>query len=214
MVKTVQQLVTAAEKAIYQSAGAQVQVYSEDILAEQVRDAFTFFFTKAFWPQFRKREQRTLDGTTGQITAVLTYITQYDDIQHVFAGTSHQPLPVLPDEYNTLNMVGSSPRYVDGSADAKLFTIYPLTAIGDVLVSGRARPDISAMDSVVPCDEGFIVHYVAWSYFIDDGANPAAAAKHQMLFEQRLITLEQDAFSKPIALDSHAGRIPSEWFTS
>lgn len=210
--KTLAQLVTAVETALYQSAGPQVQVYSQDILAQMIQQGFNHVFDKRFWHDFRKREQRTLNGTTGQVTAVLTFINEYRDIQYVFRDGSKRPLPILPTMYNTLSMSGTTPRYIEASGDSKLFLVYPLTSVGDVLVLGRARPTADyAMDEEVEFDQTCLTHYAAWQYFADDGANPASAARHQGLFETRLKTLELADQQFAVQLDSMTGDIPTEW---
>lgn len=211
--KILSALISDVERELYQLAGPQVQIYSQDIIAQMIQQAFNHVFLKRYWGYFRKREERTLDGVTGQITAPLTYISDYHDIQHVYREGSQRPLPVLPSTYNTLGMTGSAPRFITPSGDANLFTVYPLDAEGDVLVIGRRRPTADyAMDEEVEFDPTFLVHYVAWSYFTDDGSNPASALKHQVLFEKRLEELERADAQHAVVLDPHQGEIPQDWY--
>lgn len=210
--KLLSALVSDVERELYQLAGPQVQIYSQDILAQMVQQAFDHFFLKRYWSYFRKREERTLDETTGQITAPLTHISEYEDIQHVFRENSQRPLPKLPDTYNTLGMQGTSPRFIAPSGNANLFTIYPVTAEGDVLVVGRRRPAEYAMDEEVEFDPTCLVHYVAWSYYCGDGSNPAEVAKHQGLFEDRYKQLVLADQQHAISLDGRSSEIPTEWY--
>lgn len=210
--KTMTELVTDVEAALYQSAGPQVQIYSQSIITQMVQDAFDHFFLKRFWNQFRKREQRTLDGVTGQITAVPTFISDYHDLEHVFRENSDRPLPQLPHSLNTLNLSGATPKFIEASGDTKLFTVYPLTATGNVLLVGRRRPAQYAMEDVVEFDPLVLKHFAAWNYFCDDGANPASASKHQVLFEKRLKELELADEQHAVVLDPYATALPDQWY--
>lgn len=210
--KTLAALTTEVEQALYQVAGPTVQIYSEAILQQMVQDAFDHVFLKRFWHRFCTREQRTLDGTTGQPTLALTNIKFYEDIQYVFRDGSKRPLPVLPSTYNSLNMQGTTPRFVEAAANTKLITCYPLTSVGDVLISGRRRPTAYASGDIVEFDSTCLKHYTVFSYFVDDGSNPAAASKHQALFETRLKELEMadQQFNTP--LDNFSTEIPEQWY--
>lgn len=216
MFKTMQALITDVEKALYQSAGPSVQVYSQDLIMDMIQDGFNHVFTKRWWPQFRTRESRILNGTTGYITVPLTLIKSYEDIRYVYGPNSARPLTSLPMQMNTLAdgfNVGTTPRWIEGDATNTL-RVWPNTAIGTILVVGRARPDPYIITDVVQMDPTLLKHFAAWSYFVDDGSNPAAAAKHQGLFETRLDQLENDNFNEPIMLDAVSERVPTEWSES
>lgn len=211
---TVQELIIAVETALYQSAGSAVQVYSQDVIAQKIQMGFDHFFTKAWWPQFRVREQRVLDGVNGYVTVPITTITQYDDIRYVFREQSDTPLSKLPLNANLLSpqfSSGDSPKFIEADA-ANLFRVWPNIATGTVLVVGRARPARFLLDSEVPMDDTLIIHYVAWSYFTDDGSNPEAALKHQTMFEARLKQLTHDMFNEPIRLDPRQNTVPDRWY--
>lgn len=210
--KTLLQLVTDVEVALYQSAGPQVQIYSQDIIVQMIQRAFDAVFIKRYWSQFRKREVRTLNGTTGTITAPLTFIKQYSDIQYVFRDGSQRPLPKLPTDFNTINFTGGTPKFVEPSGDSNLINIYPLDSTGQILIVGRRCPDPYAMDQTVEFDSTYLVNAVAWEYFVDDGSNPGSASKHQMLMETRLRQLEMDDEQHAIQLDPFASEIPTDWY--
>lgn len=214
MQKTLQALVTDTEKALYQSAGPGVQVYAEDIIARLINEAFDHCNKQEFWPQYRKRETRTLDGVTGQVTAPFTYIADWEDIQHVFRDGSDRPLPIMPASFNTIAHPPSSsvPRFIEASGDSNLFRVYPLDAIGTVQVIGRTtRTADFALTDVVPFDAQALTHYAAWSYFTDDASNPAAAAKHQGLYEMRMKKIRDNAFDHAVQLNPQSGYIPDRW---
>lgn len=215
MHKTLQALVTDTEKALYQSAGPGVQVYAQDIIARHINEAFEHIYKQRYWPQFRKRETRTLDGVTGQVTVPFTYIQDWEDIQHVFRRGSDRPLPVLPASYNSLDdpVNHATPRYIEATGDANLFRIYPLAAEGDVLVVGRATQlvEYGLLDEV-PFDHLALVHYAAWTYFTDDASNPASAAKHQGLFESRMKVILDNSQNHEIELNPNSAYIPDRWY--
>lgn len=213
MYKTMQALITDVEKALYQSAGPSVQLYSQDIIMQHLQDAFDHIFTKRWWPQFRKRETLTLDGVTGYTTTLPVYIKLYEDIRYVYPDTGSRPLSKLPLGINTLSNGfnnGSTARWVEGDA-ANIFRVWPAGSVGQVSVVGRARPDPFIITDTVPIDATLMRHFAAWSYFVDDSSNPDAAEKHRNLFETRLQQFESDSFNEPIMLDQNSTRVPTEW---
>ena len=212
--KTMSALITDIERALYQSAGPTVQLYSQDIIMQMVQDAFDHLFTAHWWMRFRVRETRTLDGTTGTITAPLTNIKQYDDILHVYNAYDKRPIPILAGGSNThdsLYTTGSVARYIDADANS-LFVVYPLSAAGTILVVGRKRPNVFSITDDVPFDHVAIKHFACWSYYVDDDSNPSAAAKHQGLFETRKQQLMLDDRNHRTVLDPQAERYPSTWY--
>lgn len=215
MHKTMQALITDTERALYQGSGPGVQVYAQDTIARFIQEGYEHCYKQKFWPQFRQRETRILDGVTGQVTVPFTFIQDWEDIQHVFREGSDRPLPVLPASYNTLNNPTSSttPRFIEASGDANLFRIYPADATGNIQVVGRTTRlvEFGLLDTV-PFDNVALVHYAAWSYFTDDASNPAAASKQQGLFESRMNKIWDDAQSHSIEINPSAGYVPDRWY--
>lgn len=211
--KTMQALITDVEKAIYQSAGPSVQLYSQDIIMQHLQDAFDHIFTKRWWPQFRVRETLTLDGTTGYPTTPLVHIKLYEDIRYVYPDIGSRPLSKLPLATNVLSNGfnnGTTARWIEGDA-TNIFRVYPAGATGQVSVVGRERPDPFIITDPVPIDPTLMKHFAAWSYFTDDGSNPGSAEKHRGLFETRLAQFEDDSFNEPVMLDPSSTRVPTEW---
>lgn len=213
MYKTMQALITDVEKAIYQSAGPAVQLYSQDIIMQHLQDAFDHIFTKRWWPQFRAREVLTLDGVTGYPTTPLVNIKLYEDIRYVYPDIGSRPLSKLPLAINTLSNSfnnGTTARWIEGDVN-NVFRVWPSTSVGQISVVGRSRPDPFIITDTVPLDATMLRHFAAWSYFTDDAANPSSADKHRGLFETRLAQFEDDSFNEPVMLDPCATRIPTEW---
>lgn len=211
MHRTLQALVTETQKALYQSAGPGVQVYSQGIIEQHINQAFKHCYRSEWWPQFRKREVRTLNGTTGQVTVPFVYIKDWEDIQHVFRRNSDRPLPQMPSSQSTLDFTGTQARYIEADGTSNLFTIYPLTALDNVEVVGRTTYDEFALTDIVPFDDTCLIHFAAWSYFTDDAANPASAMKHQGLFETRMQKLRDDSFPHAVAINNQNAYIPDRW---
>jgi hypothetical protein len=213
VIKTKQALITDVERELSQSAGPGVQIYAQDIIAGKIEQAWEHCSTAEWWPQFRRRETKVLDGVTGQVTTDFTHLKQWDDIQHVFASSSNRPLPQLPAGYNASGMIGTAARFIEASGDAKLFIVYPLTSLDSVHVVGRTRRTSEhALTDQVNFDHLALVHFAAWSYFIDDQSNPAAAAKHEALFNQRMKTLKNQMSNHAVLLDPRSISIPDRWF--
>lgn len=215
MQKTLQALITDTERELYQSAGPGVQVYAQDRIGSLLNQAYHHCYKQEFWPQFRKREQRTLNGITGLVTAPFTYIADWEDIQHVFRANSDRPLPILPASFNTIDYPPTStyPRFIEATGDANLVKFYPITATGTVLVVGRQTRLVDfGLTDTVTFDHLALIHFAAWSYFTDDASNPAAALKHQGLFETRMQKLKDDAFGHAVQLNPHSGYIPDRWY--
>lgn len=213
MYKTMQALITDVEQALYQSAGPSVQLYSQDVVMSMIQDAFDHVFTKRWWPQFRKRELVTLDGTNGYPLTSPLYIKLYEDIRYVYAGNSQRPLPSLPLGVNVnaqgFNQ-GTTARWVEGDA-GKVIRVWPNSTTDTIMLVGRSRPDPFVITDIVPLDALLIKHFAVWSYFVDDGSSPGSVAKHQGLFEARLQQMQDDNFNEPIVLDAMSDRIPTQW---
>jgi hypothetical protein len=208
-------LMVDTERALYQSAGTSVQVYSQDILLDKLNAAFVTCFEAKWWPQFVTREARTLDGATGKTTAPFTSITSWEDVKSVFRRYSARPLTTMPMSFNSLDLTGTAAKYLEPSADSTLFTVYPLEAIDDIIVVGRARPVRTGaflLADTVPFDDLALKYYAAWEYLVDDASNAGAAEKFQGLFNARMQQLQENAFDNIVPLNSSSHDIPMEWY--
>jgi len=213
--KTMQALVTDVERALYQSAGPGVQIYAQDVIVQKLQAAFNHCFLHKFWPQFRRREVRTLSGVNGLLSTPLTLIREWEDIQYVFRRNSDRPLPHIPSSFNTLHITGTTARYIEATGDSNIFKVWPETAEGDIVVIGRSRPaaDYGLSDTVL-FDATALVHFAAWWYFTDDDSNPAAAETHRGLFESRMGQLVEGAFGNAVELNPRQGYIPDQWYST
>lgn len=216
MQKTMQQLTTDVEKMLYDAAGPAVQVYSQDVLVQKINQAFDRCFSAKFWPQFLRREVRTLNGTTGKTTVPFTYIKEWGDVHSVFRAGSTIPIVTMPESYNLLDLPATTvPRFVEPSNDTTLFTIYPLASTEQIVVVGRERPTNAGnygFLEVVPFDYLALEYLAAWEYAVDDAANGAMASKFETLFNSRMKQLEDDAFKGIVMINPRADNIPMQWY--
>jgi hypothetical protein len=212
--KTGQQLIVDAERLLYQAAGSSVQMYSQDLLLTKLQQAFDFLFLEQWWPQFVRRETKTL--VAGLPTTAFTTILHYEDIRFVYPEGSRTPLPKLPLGTNTLlqsMQQGGHPRYVEYDS-TNLIRCWPADCSGNVLVVGRFRPDEYLITETFEMDSQLLTAYAVWSYFTDDASNPEAAAKTKALFDSRYNTLIKNNFNEPIVLDGGVGMFPLTWTES
>lgn len=215
MQKTLLDLITDVETMLYNAAGPSVQVYSQGVFAQKFNQAFDRVFHAKFWPQFLKRETRTLDGVSGQVTAPFTLIKEWGDVNAVFRENSARPLQTMPESFNLLSLnTGGAPKFLEPSSDSTLFTVYPLNAAGRISVVGRAMPTNTgafALDDTIPFDYLSLEYIVAWEYATDDASNAAMASKFQTLFDSRMKQLEDDAFDNVVLLSPGSDSIPLTW---
>lgn len=210
--KTVIDIVTQAERELHQSAGMSVQVYSQDQLAMLVQNSFDLIFDDVThrWKRFERATIYTLDGTTGHTTTpVSTIYKHYEDIQHVYPGSSTRALA---------NWGGGNPSAITGGTavfvapgDTDIIKVYPSTASGQITVVGKARPDRFTIRDTVPFDAATVAYLTAWQYAVDDGTNPGSAEKLRQLYEQRYKQMKLNSSKEPIALNSSYGNLPMSW---
>lgn len=213
--KTLEALITECEDAIGQSPGINVQVYAQGTIVNLIQDAYLTFVTdsKVRWKRYKTFQNYTLDGSTGRCTVDPTItFKDYMNIHAVYPGDSDRPLSALPGNTNPARITGNRPRFY--SADSsKLIRVYPITAVGQITIVGQSLtlPPFN-LDSVVPFDYLAIKYYVAWQYLNDDGANPAAAERNRMLFQNRWDQLKKSQESEPVSLTGRGTQIPTTWY--
>jgi len=213
MLKTLMQLTVDTERMLYQAAGVNTQVYAQDVIMQKLQHAFDHCFTAKFWPSFVRREARMLDGITGKPVLPFSLIKEWKDVSDVFRANSQHPIPTMPLSYNLLDLVdGTTPRFLEPTADATLFTVYPLGSTGNIVVVGRERPATEfIMTDIVPFDSLALCYFAAWDYLVDDASNAGAAAKMQGLFDSRMKALEDAEFDNVVLLNPRSEQIPTQW---
>tara|TARA_R100001594_G_scaffold22817_1_gene44309 strand:- start:4633 stop:5292 length:660 start_codon:yes stop_codon:yes gene_type:complete len=202
---TLTQLITRVERRLSQVAGASVQIYSEDLIADMIQHKFDVLFDEAYWPQFTTlSETMTLDGSTGVVTIDLSSkIKKFDDIGVIFPDGSNTAISEVPFLTQNMSLItGSTPTsYGPNTNSNKVFNIFPFTATGKIQVTYRTKPDDFDSGDNVDFDSQALVLGAVYDYLEDDGTNPAATDKAQSLFESRVQQLRNLRSSAPIALD-------------
>ncbi len=195
-----------------QVAGASVQLYSEDRIAEMIQHKFDVLFDEAWWGQFVTfGESMTLDGSTGVVTIDLSAkIKRFEDIRVIYPDDSNTPLSALPEA--TLNpdtITGTTPAFFSqNTSSTKVFKIWPIASTGDIQVTYRTKPDDFVPSDEVNFDEQALILGASYDYAEDDGTNPAATDKLQNMFESRVKQLRNLRNETPVALDN-VSRLPN-----
>jgi|TARA_R110000822_G_scaffold12978_2_gene46646 hypothetical protein len=206
---TLTELVTRTADRLSMVAGTGVQTYAEDRIAEMIQHKFDVLFEEAFWPQFLTWATFTLDGTLGIVTTDLTsLLKRYEDIRVVFPEESTTPMTKMSAlTTNPFTLTGTTPIHYEalGPTDtnqvSRVFQIWPKSATGDIVVQYRTKPDTFVSTDEIYFDDQALILGATFDYLEDDGTNPNASQKFQLLFEARVKQLKNTFNSAPISLD-------------
>ena len=190
-------------------AGTGVQTYAEDRIAEMVQHKFDVLFEEVFWPQFLTWATWTLDGTLGVITTDVTeLLKRFEDIRVVFPENSNTPLTKISAiTTNPFELSGTTPIHYESLGPTasnkvtRVFQIWPKTSTGDIIVQYRTKPDTFVSTDEIDFDDQALILGAVFDYLEDDGTNPNATQKFQLLFEARVKQLKNTFNSAPISLD-------------
>ena len=208
---TLTQLVTRVADRLSMTAGTGVQIYAEDRIAEMIQHKFDVMFEEAFWPQFLTWETWTLDGILGIVTTDLTEkLKRFEDIRVLFPDTSNVPLTKMAALTTNPNLLKSSTRPLHYESlgplspfkKSRVFQIWPKTATGEIVVQYRTRPETFVPTDEIDFDDQALILGATFDYLEDDGTNPNATQKFQLLFEARVQQLKNSFNTGPIALDT------------
>ena len=206
---TLTQLTTRVADRLSMAAGSGVQIYAEDRIAEMIQHKFDVLFDEVFWPQFCTWYQWTLDGTLGVVTTDLTDILKrYEDIQVIFPESSTSAITKMsPLTTNPFELSGTVPIHyealgpTESNKTTRVFRVWPKTATGDVISRVRTKPATFTSGDEIDFDDQALILGTTFDYLEDDGTNPNATQKFQLLFEARVKQLKNSFNSGPISLD-------------
>ncbi len=206
---TLTELVTRTADRLSMVSGSGTQIYAEDRIAEMIQHKFDVLFDEVFWPQFLTWAQWTLDGTLGIVTTDLTsLLKRYEDIRVVFPQNSSTPLTKMSAlSTNPFELSGTVPIHyealgpTDSNKTSRVFQIWPKTATDDIIVQYRTKPDTFVGTDEIDFDDQALILGATFDYLEDDGTNPNASQKFQLLFEARVKQLKNNFNSAPISLD-------------
>mgnify|MGYP003145894840 CR=1 FL=1 len=190
-------------------AGTGVQTYAEDRIAEMIQHKFDVLFDEIWWPQFLTWETMTLDGTLGVVTIDLTEkIKRFEDVRVIYPDNSDTSLTKLSSmTTNPLNLAGTTPIHYEAlgptftNKTTRVFNVWPKASTGDIDVQYRTKPDTFASTDVIDFDDQALILGSVFDYLEDDGTNPNATQKFQLLFEARVKQLISNDNHGPISLD-------------
>jgi len=206
---TLTQLVDRTADRLSMVAGTGVQTYAEDRIAEMIQHKFDVLFEEVFWPQFCTWYQYTLDGTLGVVTADLTdVLKRFEDIQVIFNDNSNTALTKVSQlTTNPFELSGTTPIHYEAlgptftNRTTKVFRVWPLAATGGIVIRLRTKPDTFTAQDDIDFDDQALILGSVFDYLEDDGTNPNATQKFQLLFEARVKQLKNTFNSAPISLD-------------
>ena len=206
---TLAQLVSRTADRLSMVSGSGIQIYAEDRIAEMIQHKFDVLFDEVFWPQFLTWEQMTLDGTLGIVTTDLTNkIKRFEDIRVMFPENSTTPLTKMSAlSTNPYELSGTQPIHyealgpTDANKTSRVFQIWPKTATNKVILQYRTKPDTFVSTDEIDFDDQSLILGAVFDYLEDDGTNPNATQKFQLLFEARVKQLKNTFNSAPISLD-------------
>jgi hypothetical protein len=206
---TLSQLVARTADRLSMVAGTGVQVYAEDRIAEMIQHKFDVLFIEAPWPQFLTWVTWTLDGTLGVVTANLTDdVKDFEDLIVMFPDNSNTALTKLAHlTTNPFTLAGTTPIHFqalgpnDSNKTAKVFHVWPKASTGDIIGLYRTKPDTFTATDTIDFDDQALILGATFDYLEDDGTNPNATQKFQLLFEARVKQLKNQLNSAPISLD-------------
>jgi len=206
---TLTQLVTRTADRLSMVAGAGVQTYAEDRIAEMIQHKFDVLFDEVFWPQFLTWAEWTLDGTLGVVTTDLTdLVKRYEDIRVIFPENSTTPLTKISAlTTNPFELSGTTPIHYESmgpgasNKTSKVFQIWPKASTGKIIIQYRTKPDTFVATDEIDFDDQALILGSVFDYLEDDGTNPNATQKFQLLFEARVQQLKNTFNSAPISLD-------------
>lgn len=207
---TLAELVAVTELRIGQVSGIGAQVYAEDVIAEMLIHKFDVLFDKFHFPEYTDWYAGTL-GSDGKCNTALNDssigLNRFKDIIGVWYEDDKHPLKRFTSRRNANNyaVAGNRPRYIEATADTKIFRCLGLGTSGDnVDIYFKKYPDEIVADTTIKIDKQALVLGAAFDYLADDDANAGATEKMRTLFNQRIEQLTA-SFSNLEVEDPRAG---------
>jgi hypothetical protein len=187
--KTVTQLTQSVISLVGLVTGTGVQTYTEPQIRAAIQAQFDMLFIKRFWEWMTDWHTLTLDGVTGIVTAdMTTFLSDPTDIESVYITDTNRRI-VRPIDREHLRSTGSSPQYytpllwTDALVGTRFVKFWPIASTGNVDIRCRTKPVDFTEVSTVPFPDVVMSQAVAWHLLDNDGINPTAAAKAQLLYE-------------------------------
>lgn len=217
--RTLREAITQVTRNMSLTNGVAMTPYSEETVASYLIAAHEMIVEEAEWAEMMIRRQRTLDGTTGKITVLITDTDDWKQIKRIYHSASMTPLGVVSSYINPL--IVSAPFGYRGLAPEEdhvgpgkyLVQFMPETLNGDVLFDIQRVIDFTQEPEniVLPIDWWLHVYHASWAYANDDGTNPAQIMKYQQLYSQRMKQVMAKENSRPSYLNPNQ-TYPGDWW--
>ena len=199
--------------------GQNMTPYSDDACIMFLKRAHSLIKDESEWDEMVVWKDRTLDGTTGKVTELITDTNDWKDIIRVYHEASMTPIPKATSYNNPLTTTtlygyrGLDPASDNTSTGRYLIQFYPASLTGRVLLQIRRKIDWTDRETVIPIDYDWHVYLAAHMWASQDGTNPVQI--------QNLSELLQTRKGQVMAKENSRGLysqpnqyIPLEWWES
>src|SRR5215475_9253026 len=175
--------------------GINMTPYSEETVANYLIAAHEHIIKEHEWSEMNVWRQRTLDGTTGKVTELITDTQDWKDIRRIYHEMFQTPVGLLSSYVNPLTSTllcgyrGLPPEEDNNVTPGRyLVMFYPQTLTGNVMFNIDRVVDFTAdPDTVIlPIDWWLHVYAASWMYATDDGTNPAQIDKYDKMTQKRM----------------------------
>jgi hypothetical protein len=214
---TFEDLVQEVVSAVGEVEGTSVQTYSQPRVEKALRMLFSLVFRKAWWPQYCRWNELTLDGTLGVVTTnELADVKDFRDFRVIIPAGQNKPIPKLPYGKNPFEISGTKPLYFESlPVTDSLYTnrklqFWPKTAIGGVVTHARLDPTI-VNGTTLYIDENILINGAAWVILEDEDINPNAAQLKKELFEEFYTAAIKSLSDMP--MENPSGGISSDYLS-
>lgn len=200
-----------------QVSGENVQLYAEDRIVDMLQNSYNLLFDRMWWPSLMRRETKTLNGTSGEVTVNFTALTRFEDIKSIFRVGDRMPLPEVALNENPDTLDGDRVRFYEPSQTAgKIFKCYPVESIGDIIIHYRARQAdfIDDTTATIDFDVDLLVFAAVYDYLEDDGTNPGATEKYRVKVNEKFKTAKAKYGTRIIPYRRNGVLPPDVWYTS
>lgn len=198
--------------------GSGMSPYSDDQIAQYLRQAHNKIIEDWTWPEMVVSVQRTLDGTTGKATVALAPsdgIDNYRQIKFVYIDSVRRALPQVSGYLNPLlqwSLVGYTIlNNRDDPSRQYIVKIVPPTQGGQMLIVANTKADFTNPDTVVPIDDDLHTYLATWMWAVDDATNPGQVEKYLNLYDDRIKSIRANVNIGPYAMNPFNGPI-EQWF--
>lgn len=192
--------------------------YSDDLAMSFLQSAHEDLIDEHEWDEVIYWQQRTLNGTTGLVTQLITGCKDWKKIKRIYHESQQTPLALLSSYTNPLtSTLLYGYRSVDpaleqtGDNGRYLVQFYPLTLTGQVLFQIERTYDFTNRDTVLPIDWWYHVYMACWQWATSDMGNVAQATMYAGLMKRRMSQIMDKESSRPSQQQPNQ-MVPNEWF--